>query len=417
MRVVLLNQPFYPDVVATAQMGKDLADALVARGHEVHAVASRSIYGQKGATLAKRETIDGIHIHRVGASLFGRRGILARAADFFLFYVLASWRVLTLPRPDVVVSFTTPPMIALVGLLARVLRGSRAVYWVMDLYPDVPVACGMWSRGAIHTRLFEFINRRLLKNSHADVVLGRCMRQRVLDKGVEPGRVHLIPVWPVDHAGIRPVPPAENSLRREWGIDPGACVVMYSGNFGIAHEAGTICRAMERLRDDAGVRFEFVGSGHRRKEVEAFIAGKALAAARYHDYQPVARLAESLSAGDIHLVSVREGLEGLIVPSKLYGIMAAGRPIIYIGHPSSEVALMVQESGCGVLVREGDDEGLAAAIRQLASDPARREEMGQRGRAALAGRYDKAAACRAWAELLEGLAKGPVPGGRGTVRP
>jgi len=403
MRVVLLNQPFYPDVVATAQMGKDLADELIARGHEVHAIASRSIYGHRGATLPKSETIDGILIHRVGASLFGRRGLAARAMDFLLFYVLATLRLLTLPRPDVIVAFTTPPMIALAAHLTRRIRGSRVVYWVMDLYPDVPVAVGMWSAGAPHVRLFEWINRRLLRRSDAVVVLGRCMRTRVLDKGVDPALVRLIPVWPVDAAGIEPVEPGANRVRAEWGIANDTVVVMYSGNLGLAHEAGTICRAMERLKDDPRIRFEFIGGGNRRAEVEAFIHKRGLANARYHDYQPVDRLSESLGAGDVHLISVRQGLEGLIVPSKLYGIMAAARPILYIGSPESEVALMVRESGCGALIGEGDDEELARQIRRLADDPNTRRAMGVRGREALVGKYDPASSCRAWAELLESL--------------
>jgi colanic acid biosynthesis glycosyl transferase WcaI len=401
MHVVLLNQPFHPDVVATAQMGKDLADALIARGHRVSAIASRSIYGKAGATLPRRENIDGIEIHRVGASLFGRRGILARAADFGLFYILAASKLMTLPRADVVVGFTTPPMIGLLGLLHRAIRGGRAVYWVMDMYPDVPVACGVWRSGSPLVRVLERVHRRILKRSDAVVVLGRCMEERALSKGAPRDRVHMIPVWPVDE-GIEPVPTERNALRREWGIGPDEPVVMYSGNFGIAHEAQTICRAMERLKE-APIRFEFIGAGARRNEVESFIARHGLTRARYRDYVPRTRLGESLSAGDIHLVSVREGLEGCIVPSKLYGVMAAARPIIYIGHPSSEVARMIEESRCGVLVREGDDSALAAAILDLARDPARRGALGASGLRALHGRFDAPAACGKWVRLLESL--------------
>lgn len=412
MRVVLLNQAFWPDVVATSQMSRDLADALAARGHDVVAVASRSIYGKSGATLPRREMIASpagtIRVERVAASVFGRPkgklGLVARALDFALFYLAAAWRVLTLPRskePTVVVGFTTPPMIALVGVLARLVRGWRAVYWVMDLYPDVPVACGVWRAGSPLVRVLEWVNRRLLTRSDAVVVLGRCMRERVHAKGVEPSRVAMIPVWPVDAAGIAPVDPAANPIRARWGITPAEVVVMYSGNFGIAHESATILAAMDRLRDDPAVRFEFVGAGARRPEVERFIAERRLTRARYHHYAPLAELAASLSAGDIHLVSIRPGLEGLIVPSKLYGAMAAGRPIIHVGSRQSEVAMMVEESGCGLVVAEGDIDGLVAAIVRLAGDAEMRAKMGRAGLDALAAKYDKASACRDWAALLE----------------
>lgn len=402
MHVLLLNQAFYPDVVATAQMGKDLADELVARGHRVTAVASRSIYGKSGAVLAKRESVDGIEVRRVGASLFGKSGYAARIADFALFYALALVRVLAAPRADVIVCYTTPPFVALVGLIARLLRGTRAVYWVMDLYPDLPVACGVMEERSRATRFFEGLNRFLLRRSDVDVVLGRCMRERVLAKGTPPERVRLIPVW-ADTSGIRPLEHAENPARAALGAGDGV-VVMYSGNLGIGHDARTMCEAMAIVQDEVpGVRFEFIGGGKRRGEVEAFIRDRGIRIARWSDYVARERLGESLGAGDIHLISLKEGVEGIMVPSKLFGIMAAGRASIFIGHPGSEIARVLVETGSGRIVREGDARGLAEVIRELAADEGARAEMGRRAAAALEGLYDRATACRQWCEMLESL--------------
>jgi len=389
-------------------MGKDLADHLIARGHRVTAIASRSIYGRSGATLPKRQTIDGIEIHRVGASLFGRSNLIARAADFALFYLLAGLRLLLIPRPDAVVAFTTPPFIALLGLVTRALRSSRAVYWVMDLYPAVPIACGVMSPRSPITRLFSFLGRHLLRRSDAVVVLGRCMRRRALDLGADPERVHLIRVWALD-ADLSPVPREKNALRRQWNADD-RFVVMYSGNFGIAHEARTILGAVELLRNDDRIRFEFVGGGKRRDEVERAIRDRNLTNAAWREYQPRERLAESLSVGDVHLVSIRSGLEGLIVPSKLFGIMAVARPVLYVGSPESEIARIVEEAGCGMLFQEGDSSGLARAIQSLADDRGRAEALGTAGREALIGRYDAGTACSAWSALLECItARDPSP--------
>ncbi len=399
--IVLLNQPFHPDVVATAQMGKDLADHLINQGFTVSAIASRSIYGSTGATLPKHEVIDNITIHRVGSNIFGKKGIIARLADFALFYLQAGFKITTMKKPTVVVSFTTPPFIALLGLWCRLARGSKAVYWVMDLYPDVPVACSVMSPRSPLTKLMEHIHRWILKKSDAVVVLGRCMKNRVIDKGIPESRIHFIPVWPID-AGLKPVTHESNSLRKKWNPDNQTCV-MYSGNFGIAHDADTLMNAMIKLRDDNSIRFDFIGSGKRRALVEQTIKDSHLINAAWHEYVPREQLAHSLSAGDIHIVSIKEGLEGLIVPSKMFGIMSVGRPVIYIGNRQSEIARIISESGCGLLVSQGDDAALVDAIQTLAKNPAKRQLMGQAGKDALKGIYDKHSACQAWSELLTRL--------------
>ncbi len=415
LHIVLLNQAFHPDVVATAQMGKDLADALVRRGHKVTAVASRSIYGKAGAVLPKSEDVvvpgapTPIHIRRVGASLFGKSSIAARIADFALFYLLATLKVLFLKKPDVIICYTTPPFIALVGLLCKWLRGSRAIYWVMDLYPDLPIACGIMKEKALPTRLFERLNRFLLKHSDIDVVLGRCMQDRVLSKGTPARKVVHIPVWSDLAPPQATMPPAEgggsvpaNPFRHLWN-PTNATLVMYSGNFGLGHDAATICHAMLLLKDEPDIRFVFVGGGKRRKEVESFIAQHHLTNATYRDYVPREQLNDSLAAADIHLISLKEGVEGIMVPSKLFGIMAIARPSIFVGHPTSEIARVLAESDAGLTVREGQGEALANAIRDLARDAQRREQMGRNAAASLAGRYDMQTACAMWCELVEGL--------------
>jgi colanic acid biosynthesis glycosyl transferase WcaI len=399
MHVVLLNQPFYPDVVATAQMGKDLADELVRRGHTVTAVASRSIYGQTGAALPKRETIDGIEVRRLGVSIFGKKGIAARVADFALFHALATVRVVTLKKPDVVVSYTTPPFIAVVGLIARLVRSSRAVYWVMDLYPDVPVACGVMKERSLLTRMFERLSRMLLRRSDVSVVLGRCMQERVLSKGIPAEKVKLIPVW-ADLSGISGVERDRSPYREKWGLGD-AFTVMYSGNFGIGHDATTICDAMLRLKDRDDIKWVFVGSGKRKKEVLAFIERHGLRNAQWREYVPREELGLSLAAADVHLISIKEGVEGLVVPSKLLGILAAGRASIYVGSPSAETARVLNESGAGVCVREGEGEKLAAAVLRYKDDPKLLAETGARARREIAGKYDMQTATKMWADLLE----------------
>jgi glycosyltransferase involved in cell wall biosynthesis len=252
---------------------------------------------------------------------------------------------------------------------------------------------------SIVTRFFESLSRFILRKSDANVVLGRCMQDVVLKKGTPAPLVSLIPVW-ADLAGVEPVAHEANPYRAQWAPN-GETIVMYSGNFGIGHDAATLCGAMELLRDEPNLRFVFVGAGKRRAEVEAFIKAKNITSASWHDYQPREKLGQSLSAGDVHIISIREGLEGIIVPSKLFGIMAVGRPSIFIGNETSEIARVLSETGSGVTIREGDPAPVAHAIRKLVRDPARRTEMGDRARQGIQGAYDRDTACEMWIRLIE----------------
>lgn len=399
MRVLLINQVYYPDVAATAQHADDLARHLVRSGHEVHVIASRSIYGTKGATLAKYEEVDGVKVHRVGRSLFGKAGILARAADFAIFYLLAMFKALTIKRCDVSVCFTTPPFISLVGWVLRVLRGTKFVYWVMDMYPDVPVVCGVMSEGSLSTRFFNAIDRFCLKRADRVVVLGRCMRDRVLAKGADPEKVKHIGVWS-DQSEVRPISRAENEYTAKWGLE-NKFVVMYSGNFGLAHDVRTMLEAAKKLEGDDRFRFLFVGGGKKKSEVEAFVRDHDLSNAAVDGYQPREKLDHSLSCPDVHLATMIPGAEGLIVPCKLFGIMAAGRPTVFIGSPKSELALVLTENECGEVIEPGDVDGLVSTLRRMAESPDQVCRMGERARAALSEAYSRERACEVWRVLLE----------------
>ncbi|MHC4989536.1 MAG: glycosyltransferase family 4 protein [Planctomycetota bacterium] len=401
MRVLLLNQVFYPDVAATAQHAHDLARHLVDHGHEVHVITSRSLYGQRGAALPAHEIVDGIEVHRVGRSLFGKAGILARVTDFALFFVAAAVKSMAIPRVDVVICLTTPPFIALVGVALRWLRQSALVYWVMDLYPDLPVACGVMSPRSPITWLCERVNRFCLRCSDRVVVLGRCMQKRVADKGVDRGQVVHIGVW-ADPEEVTPIEPHESAYREKWSLGD-KIVVMYSGNFGLGHDVETMCGAAERLYHDSDFRFVFAGGGKKRAIVDEHVRSRGLDNVVLAPYQPREELGEALACADIHLVSLLNGVEGIMVPCKLQGIMAAARPTIFIGHQSSEIARVLGENRCGLCVRQGEVDGLVNAIRNLAQGPRRRRDMGERARAALVESHSRERACETWRELLESL--------------
>lgn len=411
VRILLLNQCFYPDVVATAQHGWDLARHLRREGHEVTAIASRSIYGSRGATLPATEVIDGIRIVRVGASLFGKSSILARAVDFALFYTLALWKAVTLPRHDVCICFTTPPFIAMVGWMLRLIRGTKFVYWVMDLYPDLPVACGVMKEHSPMTRFFEAVNRFCFRKADRIVVLGRCMEDRVLAKGVDPNRVSTINVWS-DHTEIRPVARERNNFRRDWAVGD-RFLVMYSGNFGLGHDIETIAEGVKRLATDPTILFAFTGGGERKAELLEMLRKHGVSNFVEGPYQPRERLDELLSAADLHLASLKEGCEGIMVPSKLYGVLAAERPIVFIGSHLGEGARLIDEERCGVVVACGDATGFAAAIQSYARDSAEAAAAGARGRSALREKWCAERALAKWSDLLVSLVSADAAGACG----
>ena len=407
MRIILLNQTFYPDHAATAQHAHDLAKHLVSNGHEVAVVASRSIYGSKGAALPKRETVDGIEVYRVGKSIFGKASIVARMIDFALFYLLALFKVMTIKRPDVIVPFSTPPFIALVGWMLKVVKRCKAVYWVMDLYPDVPIAFGIMKPNGLGAKLLERVHRFCFRRCDKSVVLGRCMRDRLISKGIPAEKIVLIPPW-ADIDELEPLPRDENPLREAWGLT-GKLVVMYSGNLGLAHDIDTLRGAIEKLRGRDDIRFVFVGGGKLMTQLKDWCESQNLSNAIFKPYQPREDIRKSLSLADLHLISQANTMTGLLVPSKLYGIMAAGRASIFVGKPQAEVALVLEENHAGKVVAIGDVDGLAEAVTSLADAPETCKNMGDAARNAMATTYDRRHACATWEKLLTACVYGSDP--------
>lgn len=419
MRILLLNQTFFPDPVATAQHMTDLALFVTQRGHRFDVIASRSPYHDHDSLLRRYEELEGVHIYRVGRSLFRKRGLVRRLANFALYYVGAAVQAFRVPRPDVVLCLTTPPFIVTLGFLLRLIRGSRVVYHVMDLYPDVAVACGMMRKRGLAARILERINRYCLAHADRTIALGRCMRERIEAKIGPAGNLSVVTPW-ADGDEITPVPSANSAVRRdgEWGDK---FVVAYCGNLGLAHDLKTVLGAVRAMSDDPTVHFAFIGGGRRRRELDQAVEAYELSNVTVLDYQPRDRLGETLSAGDVHLISMLDGAAGSIVPSKLYGIMAAGRPTIFIGPAMSEVARTLTENGCGFVLATGDVEGLVDRIGQLRSDRELAREMGSRARRAFLEHFERKGCCERLLEVLtEAVRTGksasvPAKGGAGAT--
>lgn len=401
---MLLNQVYWPDRAATAQMAHGLAKSLVDEGFEVVVVAQRSTYEDGDGELAAHEMVDGVEVFRVGRSLFGRRSFVLRGIDIIRFWVILGVRALTLPRVDVVVTFTSPPLIGLVGRLMRLFRRSKYVYWSMDLYPDIPITYGLISRRNPIGWAWEHMNRIALRGADRVAVLGRCMGEQVVAKGVKRERLFDGGVW-ADEDEIDPVPRAENPFAKRWDIGD-RFVVMYSGNYGMGHEMETMLHAAERMQDRDDIVFLFVGGGTRKEGVEEFVREKGLSNVQCHPYQDRAELGALLSLADVHLITQLAALTGMFVPSKTYGVMAAGRPAIYVGLEEAEAARTLLENECGSVVPPGQPEVLEKVIEEMAQDPQRTSEQGRNGREAFEKRFTRDIRCKSWADMLRSLGEG-----------
>jgi glycosyltransferase involved in cell wall biosynthesis len=234
----------------------------------------------------------------------------------------------------------------------------------------------------------------------ANVVIGARMKERLVNEEIDRDLFHVIANWA--SADLRPVAPLDNPLLEEWNLH-GKFVVGYSGNMGRVHEFDSIMGAARALRDDDRVVFLLIGGGAQRVQLEAVARRDGLANIRFRPYQPRELLAQSLSIADIHLVSLQAQLEGLVVPSKIYGVLGVGRPAIFIGSPHGEVGAELQSAECGICVNADDVQGLADAISTLASDHALRRRMGHNARCLYERRYERAIAFAAWEHLLDAL--------------
>jgi len=367
MRVVALNQFYRPSQVATAQLLSELCEGLARRGHEVTVVTAAL-----GTTSAHEHGVD---VVRVGATRLGKAKLWHRALDYGSFYASAVAAMARIPA-DVYLPLTTPPLIAVVAQLAALPRQTPVVSVVQDLYPDVAVALGaVPAHGLVH-RAWEAATRLSLRASARVVALSDAMARRLGEYGVPPERLDLIPNWALGELdGVA----TGAEARLEYGLGE-RFVVMYSGNLGAGHTFDTLLAAARRLADRQDIVFAFVGEGLRRGEVEA--AAQALPNIRLFPLAPRERLAESLAAGDLHVVTMRDGVEGLIVPSKLYGILGAARPVLFIG-PRSDIGTIIDRAGAGSALHNGDVDGVVRVIREAAALPDRGRALGAAGRAHL----------------------------------
>lgn len=341
MKVTLLNQCFYPDVVATGQHLTDLAVALSERGHQVTVITSRQGYDDPRMRFVKRERWQGIDIVRLPSSALGKTARWRRAIDFATLLIAYALRLAITPRQDVVIALTSPPLIAFVGSLFVQIKGGRFLYWIMDLNPDEAIAAGWLREDSLVTRTLDALQNFALRRAESVIALDRFMAHRLTGKVTSAERLKIVSLWPLDDGVVfdaagRAVFRSRHQLNEKF-------VVMYAGNHSPCHPLNTLLEAAERLRHNEDVAFCFMGGGSEFASVTQFAESRGLANIVCLPYQPRAGLGAALSAADLHVVIMGEPFVGIIHPCKIYNVLNVGAPFLYIGPPESHVMDIVVE--------------------------------------------------------------------------
>jgi glycosyltransferase involved in cell wall biosynthesis len=371
-RILVLNQYYWPGIEATAQLLAQLCEAL-ARDYDVTVVTGQL----RGHELPAEEVRHGVRIVRVRSTTYDRAQLHLRAANYGSYLGDTALTALRGERPDLVLCMTDPPIIGDVALVVARRFGVPLLVISQDVFPEIAERVKRLQQPILLGALRRLV-ALYLKRADRVVAIGETMKQRLEGKGAPAERVAVIPNW-VDTTELTPRP-RRNPWSEGNGLDD-AFVVMHSGNIGHAQDLDTLVRAATFLRDVQSLQILVIGFGARHGEVTRLAQRlEVTGAVRFLDYQPREVLPLSLASGDLHYVGLARGLSGFVVPSRLYGVLAAGRPVLVSADAESETARLVDEVGCGVVVPPARPELVARVIRDVVEGRLSLEGMGERGR-------------------------------------
>lgn len=400
LRVCYFNRSYWPDTGATGQLLTELAEDLVSEHGMMVTVVAGYPPRHDGAPLPASEIRNGVRIVRARGTTLSPRSFAGRATNYVTYFLSALWIARRLPRQDVTVALTDPPIIGLAALAARPRRGM--VFFCQDIFPEVASLLEDFRSRSVDAVL-DRLNRYLVKRAVRIVALGDTMASRLVHgKGADPATITVIHNW-ADTSAIVPSP-KHNAFAVQHRLDE-RFVVLHAGNLGLGQNLDVVIEAAALLEDRRDIVIVFIGDGNRKPALEAAVGDRHLTNVRFLPFQPREQLRWTYASSDVCLVSLKPGLSGYIVPSKVYPILAAGRPLIAAVDALSEAAALTDRHRCGIVVAPGDPRALADAIAHLADQAHERESMGARARLA-AELYARDRQVAAHAEVLEQVAAG-----------
>ena len=408
MKILLINQSFFPDEVATSQYVTDIARDLASRGHDVTVIAARRDYVSRDRLYPRFAVEGGIRVLRVGSTGFGKSTRLRRMVDTATFDIALLWRMARLPRQDIVVAFTSPPLVGLYGAVAASLWGARFVHWIMNINHAIALELGYVRRGTALARLLVSMFRHTLRKSDRIVVMDRRMKKAVESENViRPEKIAVVPLWPIhDHDSDSGA--AALAFRERHGLS-GRFVVLHSGNLSYIHPLDTVLAAAVRLKHDSSLVFVFIGHGLRERDIDQVVAREHLSNIVKLPYQRRGELGASLGAADLHLIVMGEAASGLAHSSKIYSILASGGPFLFAGPHDSHITDDFLNDYAGAFHAPNDDveEFLSCLEKARRLTPEERADIARHNRSLVASHFDRTSAIKRASDVV--LASDIVP--------
>jgi len=399
--LLIISQVYVPDAASLGQHMHDVASEMARRNWRVVVLAAARGYEDPTRRYPARELIDGVHVRRFPWSSFGKASIAVRLVGGTLFLVQAILYGLFVRRVRCLLLSTSPPMCSVAGIVFYLLRRAPIKFWAMDINPDQAVVLGKTSESSVLSRLFNRLNRGILRRSTDIVALDHYMADRLQRKYPIASKVSIIPPWPHIDRLDEILAHEDNPFRTRLGLE-GRFVVMYSGNISPSHPVQTILDAALRLRDRADIVFLFIGGGLGMQEIQRFADQHQASNIRTLSYRPLSELRDSLSAADVHLVSVGDAMVGIVHPCKVYGAMAVGRPVLLLGPRSCHVSDLLEEGDIGWRVPHGDAENAEQLILHIAdTHPEELLARGRRAQQLVRQKYSRATLRGRFCDLLE----------------
>ncbi len=399
--ITFVSQYFWPEEMATSELLSGVAFELSKQGIITSALAGQPAYWKGGDEIPWVLDKEGVEIRRVKSTRMDKNSTLGRVFNTLTFAFSIFINLVLGKQPKVIVAVTNPPLLLWVARLVKLFRGTPYILVIHDVYPNVAIALNRMNEGSLISKLWRVLNRWSYRGSEKIVALGDCMADVLREElpQAERSKVVVISNW-ADGEKIFPVPQENNSLLKEWELED-KFVVQYSGNIGLFHEIETIVRAAEILKDNSKIHFLFIGEGGQLSWLKERVSILGLSNISFQPFQAKERLPLSLTACDLALVTLKDEATGFCVPSKLYGVLASGKPVLGVVNGRSETARTIKAGDCGVITEPGDCDGLAKVIQELSRNPATCEQYGAASRKVFDSQYMLKRISSQYAELLQ----------------
>ena len=405
-KILIIEQHFYPEVAATGQLLLDLCEDLVKAGYQVKVITGNPTeLFQKNIKIPRREDYQGIEIVRLKNTALSKYNMAGRVINYLTFHLSIFFHIIFSQRPDLVLVLSNPPFISFHGLILKIFKRCKVIYNIQDLFPDLAVELGKL-RNKPFIFILKTLSKYIIRKMDKVIVVGEYMERKIRedvlkDVGREADHIITIHNW-ADGEKLKVISEEENYLKKEWGLE-GKFIILYSGNIGYLHEFDTIILTAEDIQNKGykDIVFVFIGEGIKKEYIRKKAEEKRINNILFFPYQPRERLTYSLGLADVSLVTLVEGFEGMVVPSKMYGILASGRPMIGVIGRDSEITEIIKEGKCGSVIKIGNGGGLSEIIIEYYKNPQKCREEGMNGRKYFEENFDRKIATEKYIKVIE----------------